>query len=276
MTSERRKWTTEEDEQLIRLIEKYGTKNWRVIATHLKERLPKQCRERWINHLDPSIIKGKLTEDEWNLVLSSQENLGNRWSEIAKLLPGRTPNQIKNVWHAMARKGSKPKLIRTSSPKVDLSPQSEQTPSLKRTAATAFEIPSLEDVSSEEPRSSTLSQTSPKRTKIEGESPRIVEDSDHSSEDTDIEIEPCKSLSYNHQNSPFHSFPNKENCDQLPSNVGNQKRSLSALDALVLTALQFYQNEQQVLPIDPRTKVNSLALSYPIQSLTPLKNHFKW
>jgi len=103
-----------------------------------------------------------------------------------------------------------------------------------------------------------------------------VEDSDHSSEDTDIEIEPCKSLSYNHQNSPFHSFPNKENCDQLPSNVGNQKRSLSALDALVLTALQFYQNEQQVLPIDPRTKVNSLALSYPIQSLTPLKNHFKW
>jgi len=105
--TERRKWGPEEDEQLVRLIKKYGTKNWRVVASHLKERTPKQCRERWINHLDPAIIKGKLTEEEWNLVIESQEELGNKWSEIAKLLPGRTPNQIKNVWHAMMRRETK-------------------------------------------------------------------------------------------------------------------------------------------------------------------------
>jgi len=107
--AERRKWNREEDKQLAMLINKHGTSNWRVVASLLQDRTAKQCRERWINHLDPAIIKGKLSSEEWSIVVQTQEELGNRWSEIAKLLPGRTPNQIKNVWHAMARRETQKK-----------------------------------------------------------------------------------------------------------------------------------------------------------------------
>ena len=50
-------WTPEEDEAIRKLVEKYGTKTWSVIAEQIvKEfaidgRTGKQCRERWHNHL---------------------------------------------------------------------------------------------------------------------------------------------------------------------------------------------------------------------------------
>lgn len=98
------RWTRDEDAKLIELVNKYGTKNWRFIASHLNGRLPKQCRERWCNQLDPSIKKDSLSQEEWKVVKEAHEKFGNRWSEIAKLLPGRTANHVKNQWNTMLRR----------------------------------------------------------------------------------------------------------------------------------------------------------------------------
>lgn len=85
-------------------MKKYGIKNWRFIASHLNGRLPKQCRERWCNQLDPAIKKDSLSQEEWKIVKEAHEKFGNRWSEIAKLLPGRTANHVKNQWNTMLRR----------------------------------------------------------------------------------------------------------------------------------------------------------------------------
>jgi hypothetical protein len=82
----------------------HGSIKWCVVAKNVPGRVGKQCRERWMNHLDPSVKKCKWSDEEDETMIRMQQQFGNRWSEIAKSLPGRSENAVKNRWNSRLRK----------------------------------------------------------------------------------------------------------------------------------------------------------------------------
>ncbi|CAN0901930.1 Transcription factor MYB63 [Linum grandiflorum] len=134
-------WSPAEDLRLMSFIQKYGHENWRALPKQAGLlRCGKSCRLRWINYLRPDVKRGNFTPQEEDTIIRLHQEFGNKWSKIASRLPGRTDNEIKNVWNTHLKKRSSSS---SSSNNDELANQSSPTSSSSSSSLSSTTTSSL-------------------------------------------------------------------------------------------------------------------------------------
>ncbi|XP_041007949.1 transcription factor LAF1-like [Juglans microcarpa x Juglans regia] len=130
-------WSPEEDQRLRNYVLIHGHGCWNSVPINAGlQRNGKSCRLRWINYLRPGLKRGMFCKVEEETILTLHRALGNKWSQIAQHLPGRTDNEIKNYWHSYLKKKvaeaqdqMKPQYIKTQNTIISSSDHITDSPS---------------------------------------------------------------------------------------------------------------------------------------------------
>jgi hypothetical protein len=95
------KWSTVEDAKLTEAVQKLGKYCWVAVAAMVPGRTEIQCRQRWVNSLDPAMGKnlGKWSTVEDAKLTEAVQKLGKDcWVAVAAMVPDRTNEQCRNKW----------------------------------------------------------------------------------------------------------------------------------------------------------------------------------
>ncbi|KAL6183265.1 hypothetical protein ACLB2K_044676 [Fragaria x ananassa] len=95
------KWTPEEDKRLIVAQMLFGSKNWNKTAQFVPGRTQAQCRDRYVNSLEPSLKWCEWTEEEDSRLIKAIEECGHCWSKVAAYVPNRTDNMCWRRWKVL-------------------------------------------------------------------------------------------------------------------------------------------------------------------------------
>ncbi|XP_031119220.1 transcription factor MYB58-like [Ipomoea triloba] len=162
-------WSPAEDLRLISFIQKHGHPNWRALPKQAGLlRCGKSCRLRWINYLRPDVKRGNFTPEEEETIIKLHNSLGNKWSKIAAHFPGRTDNEIKNVWNTHLKKRLTNKKGKGRSNNTDDDEDDDESP---KNDAVSPDTPPPKDASLDASPTSSSSSSSTKHDQATAEAP---------------------------------------------------------------------------------------------------------
>ena len=100
----REQFSADEDIKLTQLVSEYGEDDWESIASNMPNRNTRQCRERWLFYLSPSINKNQFTVSDDMKLIKLYNEYGPKWKVIAKSFDGRTHISLRNRMKQLQRK----------------------------------------------------------------------------------------------------------------------------------------------------------------------------
>jgi myb proto-oncogene protein len=124
----RRVFTEGEDGVLAFLVDPEFCGSWRTAAAQIPGHSACQYGVRWRNYRAPTLSLVPWTPEEDALVIRKVAECGTKWEAIAKEIPRRSDNAIKNRWYTvlkreLAKSSTQPEPVPKDVPGPSLTPQ---------------------------------------------------------------------------------------------------------------------------------------------------------